>query len=79
MRGMRQYGRGEREIPVKYFFHMEDGACIRDPQGEEFSNDAAALREAVNVARGLAEEGLQPDHWRVVVKDANGLHIGSVP
>jgi hypothetical protein len=58
---------------------MEDGACIRDPQGEEFSDDAAALREAVNVARGLAEEGLRPDHWRVVVKDANGLHIGSVP
>jgi hypothetical protein len=47
---------------MKYFFHMEDGVCIRDPQGEEFSDDAAALREAVSVARGLAEEGLHPDH-----------------
>jgi|EndMetStandDraft_5_1072996.scaffolds.fasta_scaffold1862855_1 hypothetical protein len=68
-----------RCIPLKYFFHMEDGACIRDPHGEEFSDDAGALREAVNVARGLANEGLYPDHWRVVVKDANGLRIGSVP
>jgi hypothetical protein len=65
---------------MKYFFHMEDGACIRDSQGEEFSDDAAALREAVNVARGLAKEGLHhQDHWRVVVKDANGLRIGTVP
>ena len=58
---------------------MEDGACIRDPQGEEFSDDAAALREAVNVARGLLGEGLHPDHWRVVVTDVNGLRIGLVP
>ena len=64
---------------MKYFFHMEDGACIHDTQGEEFSDDAAALREAVNVARGLAKEGLYPDHWRVVVKDALGVRIGTVP
>jgi len=57
---------------------MEDGTRIRDPQGQEFSDDAAALREAVNVAQGLATEGV-PDHWRVVVKDENGLHIGTVP
>ena len=63
---------------MKYFFHMEDGTCIRDPQGEEFPDDAAAVREAVNVAQGLAKEGV-PENWRVVVKDANGLHIGSVP
>ena len=78
MRGVRQRGHGHCEIPVKYFFHMEDGACIRDPQGEEFSDDAAALREAVNVARGLAKEGVRPN-WRVVVKDENGLQVGSVP
>ena len=64
---------------MKYFFHMEDGACIRDPQGSEFSDDAAALREAVNVARELSKQGLHPDHWRVVVKDVNGLRVGSVP
>ena len=64
---------------MKYFFHMEDGACIRDPQGQEFSDDAAALREAVNVAQGLAAQGVPASHWRVVVKDANGHHIGAVP
>jgi hypothetical protein len=79
MHDAQQRGHGHREIPLRYFFHMEDGACIRDPQGEEFSDDAAALREAVNVARGLAKEGLHPDHWRVVVQDAHGLRIGTVP
>ena len=64
---------------MKYFFHMEDGACIRDPQGEEFSDDAAALREAVNVAQELAKQGVHPEHWRVVVQDVNGLRVGSVP
>jgi len=78
MHGVQQRGRGDGEIPVKYFFHMEDGTCIRDPQGEEFTDDAAALREAVNVARGLAKEGVRPN-WRVVVKDVNGLQVGSVP
>jgi hypothetical protein len=79
MRGVRQRGQRHRKIPVKYFFHMEDGACIRDPQGEEFSDDDAALREAVNVAQGLAEQGVHPGHWRVVVQDVNGLRVGSVP
>ena len=79
MRGVWQRGHGHCEIPLKYFFHMEDGACIRDPQGEEFPDDDAALREAVNVARELAKQGVQPGHWRVVVQDANGLRVGSVP
>ena len=63
---------------MKYFFHMEDGTCIRDPQGEEFRDDGAALREAVNVARGLAEQGVSPQ-WSVVVKDENDRQVGSVP
>ena len=35
---------------MRYFFHLEDGACIRDPKGEEFPDDAAAgaaMRESV--------------------------------
>jgi hypothetical protein len=35
---------------MKYFFHLEDGACIRDPKGEEFLDDAAAMLEAAKVA-----------------------------
>ena len=64
---------------MKYFFHLEDGTCIRDPQGEEFSDDDAALREAVNVARELAKQGVHPGDWSLVVQDENGLRIGSVP
>ena len=79
MRGVRQCGLGHDEIPVKYFFHLEDGACIRDPLGEEFPDDDAALGEAVNVALELARQGVHPGHWRVVVQDANGLRVGSVP
>ena len=58
---------------------MEDGSCIRDPQGEEFPDDDAALREAVNIARELAKQGVHPGDWRVVVQDENGLRVGSVP
>jgi len=65
---------------MKYFFHLEDGACIRDPKGEEFADDAAALCEAVVVALELSKLGIHnPDDWRVVVKNADGLRIGSVP
>ena len=64
---------------MRYFFHLEDGACIRDPKGEEFPDDAAALREAANVARELSTLQVHADEWRVVVKNADGLRIGSVP
>lgn len=75
---VRQRGHRHRKSPVKYFFHMEGGACIHDPQGVEFSDDDAALREAVNVARGIMEQGMRPGHWRVVVRNADGRRIGSV-
>ena len=58
---------------------MEDGTCIRDPHGQEFWDDAAALREAVNLARELAKQGVHPHDWRVVVQDVNGLRVGTVP
>jgi hypothetical protein len=64
---------------MRYFFHLEDGACIRDPDGEEFPNDAAALLEAANVARELSKARVHAYEWRVVVKNADGLRVGSVP
>jgi hypothetical protein len=64
---------------MRYFFHLEDGACIRDPKGEEFADDAAALCEAVIVALELSKLGVHSYDWRVVVKNADGLRIGSVP
>jgi len=79
MYGAQRRGRCHHEIPLKYFFHMEDGACIRDPRGEEFPDDAAALREAAVLARELSKAPVHADEWRVVVKNADGIRIGSVP
>jgi hypothetical protein len=64
---------------MRYFFHLEDGACIRDPKGEEFPDDAAALLEAAIVARELSKLRVHAYEWRVVVKNADGLRVGSVP
>ncbi len=64
---------------MRYFFHLEDGACIRDPTGEEFADDAAALREAVNVAHELSKLPVHAHEWSVVVKNAGGFRVGSVP
>jgi histidinol phosphatase-like enzyme len=64
---------------MKYFFHLEDGACIRDPKGEEFPDDAAALLEATKVAQELSKLRVHAYEWRVVVKNANGVRVGSVP
>ena len=64
---------------MRYFFHVEDGACIRDPKGEEFADDAAAMREAAKVAHELSKLRVHPYDWRVVVKNADGVRIGSVP
>ena len=64
---------------MKYFFHLEDGTCIRDPKGEEFQDDAAALVEAANVAHELSKAQVHVHEWRVVVKNAAGRRVGSVP
>jgi hypothetical protein len=64
---------------MKYFFHLEDGTCIRDPKGEEFPDDAAALVEAVKVAHELSKARIHANEWRVVVKNAVGRSVGSVP
>jgi hypothetical protein len=70
---------GAQSRRMRYFFHLEDGACIRDPTGEEFPDDAAALREAVTVARELSKLRVHAYEWSVVVKNADGLRVGSVP
>jgi hypothetical protein len=64
---------------MKYFFHLEDGACIRDPKGEEFPDDAAAMLEATKVAEELSKLRVHAYEWRVVVKNGDGLRVGSVP
>ena len=64
---------------MRYFFHLEDGACIRDPTGTHFDDDAAALREAKKVADELSKLPVHSHDWSVVVKNAKGIRVGSVP
>ena len=64
---------------MRYFFHLEDGECIRDPKGEEFADDAAAMIEAATVARELSKLRVHAHEWRVVVMNADGFRVGSVP
>ncbi len=64
---------------MKYFFHLEDGACIRDPTGEDFPDDAAAMLEAEKVANELSKLHVHAYPWRVVVKNADGIRVGCVP
>jgi hypothetical protein len=64
---------------MKYFFHVEDGVCICDPNGEEFADDASAMREAAKIAKGLSKHRIQGHPWHVLVKNADGVRIGQVP
>jgi hypothetical protein len=64
---------------LKYFFHLEDGMCIADPNGHEFPDDAAAMREAAQVAKDLSKSRTQEHPWHVLVKNADGLRVGQVP
>jgi hypothetical protein len=64
---------------MKYFFHLEDGACIRDPKGTVFPDDASAMLEAEKVAQELSKLPVHAYEWRAVVKSADGLRVGSVP
>ena len=64
---------------MRYFFHLEDGAFIRDPKGTDFEDDAAALLEATNVADELSKLPVHKHDWSVVVKNAKGIRVGSVP
>jgi hypothetical protein len=64
---------------MRYFFHLEDGACIRDPKGVDFPDDASALQEAANIAQELSKARVHAYEWSVVVKNADGVRVGSVP
>ena len=64
---------------MRYFFHLEDGTCVRDPSGEEYSDDTVAMLVAAVVAHELSKVQVNAADWRVVVKNADGLRIGSVP
>jgi hypothetical protein len=64
---------------MQYFFHLEDGSCILDPRGTHFDDDAEALLEATNVTHELSKLPVHQHDWSLVVKNADGERVGSVP
>ena len=59
-----------------YYFSFENGHRIRDPLGEEFPDDEAALGMAFKIAADLARTKSNPGSHRVVVRDTNDTPIG---
>jgi hypothetical protein len=64
---------------MRYFFHVEDGVCIPDANGEEFPDNEAAMRQAAQLAKDLSKNRTRAHSWRVLVKNAAGIRIGEVP
>jgi hypothetical protein len=44
-----------------YFFHIENGECLTDDEGEEFPDDQAALQEADLIAGRSFQKPNQSD------------------
>jgi hypothetical protein len=61
-----------------YFFHLH-GSGARDLEGQDFTDDAAAIQEARLVARDLSQNRNPASQERVVVTDANGHVIHEEP
>jgi hypothetical protein len=63
-----------------YFFHVENGEQrLTSGEGEEFSSDESALREAEAIARDLSKNQIRPTTLKVVVTNRDGDEIGMVP
>jgi hypothetical protein len=62
-----------------YYFSFENGHRIRDPLGEEFPDDEAAIQMACQIAADLGRAKPNPGSLRVVVRDTNDKPVGEVP
>jgi hypothetical protein len=66
----------------RYFFHTQNGDCIRDDQGEELKNVAAAREEAVavlgEILRYRGASFWTTRAFSVIVTDTEGRTVVSV-
>ena len=66
----------------RYFFHTQNGDCIRDDQGEELKNVAAAREEAVavlgEILRYRGSSFWTTRAFSVIVTDDEGQTVVSV-
>ena len=64
----------------KFYFHIvSDGALVRDEEGMELSGLLAAQLEALASARDLGLSGPAPEQTAILIVDALGLVVDSVP
>ena len=65
-----------------YFFHLYDDAVVRDEDGQELPDIAAAHREAIRNARHIACAEILEGHLnlkhRIEVEDEHGTVIATV-
>jgi hypothetical protein len=69
---------------MRYFFHLRSGNALTfDPEGAEFPNIAAALREARLAARELLADAILTGKKQVpeslVITDRSGRELGILP
>lgn len=68
----------------RYFLHVKNRLClVRDPDGEELDDLAAAKEEAAAAARDLMAEGLRGGaplglHREMILEDELGVTVASV-
>src|SRR5690348_8784452 len=66
----------------RYFFHVHDGAAIRDEEGTQLPDSIAARTEAVKLSAALlaerAEAFWNDDEWSLEVADETGLVLFSL-
>jgi hypothetical protein len=58
-----------------YFFHIENGDCLTDDEGEEFPDNQAALQEAELIAGDLSKNQISRTNLRVIVTDCKGEQV----
>jgi hypothetical protein len=63
---------------MRYFFHLEDGTCLKDEQGEELPNDEAAIVVARAIARDLGKNNPLSKEWNVVARDQEGRTVATI-
>jgi hypothetical protein len=62
-----------------FYFHIEDGKPISDPQAEDLPDAAAAREHAAIVARELSANHPDGGEWKVIAKDRNGREVAVIP
>jgi hypothetical protein len=68
-------------MPEYYFHLLEEGGqnLVRDSGGITLSDAAEARKEAIGLARDIADHGLYKSTWQVVVSDANAVVVLAIP